>query len=597
MKRVKWRPVLVGFCALAALVQIAGVLDATGVAGAPPWLGWVGANTGSSSKPFNLAVTSVKPGGPAARAGLRRGDLIDIRANTLTERYSLFQAPLNGRPLTLLVHRGSQQEKLTVVPQAPKLTWVFWPGSFAALWLLLFATLIAWRRADVPQMRLLSLWLTAFVLAGALIGFAVPWAWLDVLINISLSLVAPLSVALLAAFASGFAQPLSRPRRITQWLCYTLLVIFTVISLVGIAGVITLRFDPVPLVEGIAGLVSVTAAVLTAALCGLLAIAASRGVERQRAVWTLVPLAACFCFFMVGLIATSSSPASADSIVLGFVSNLVFLIAPVALTYAALSRRLIDVGFFLNRAAVFTIVSAIVIGGFVLAEWGASAWLASTTHTTSAVIGMVVALGLGISLRYIHRYVERFVDRVFFRKRHEDESALRRFAHEASYISDRCTLLDRAVQTVKEHTSAETAAILVRDGVAVYAFATDGQRTEVSENDPGIVALRAWNKPIDLHLFPDSQLHGEFAFPMISRGNLVGALVCGPKPDGEAYAPDESEALLALAHGVGTALDTLSGQSDGIVESIRETQALMLQGLENLPRAIVIALREKGEKG
>jgi hypothetical protein len=280
---------------------------------------------------------------------------------------------------------------------------------------------------------------------------------------------------------------------------------------------------------------------------------------------------------------------------LALVSTLVLLTAPVALTYAALSRRLIDVGFFLNRAAVFTIVSAIVIGAFILAERAASAWLASTTHTTSAVIGMIVALGLGISLRYIHKYVERFVDRVFFRKRHEDESALRRFAHEASYISDRGTLLDRAVQTVKEHTSARTAAILVRDGGAVYACATDG-RADVSENDSGIVALRAWNKPIDLHLFPDSQLRGEFAFPMISRGNLVGTLVCGPKPDGEAYAPDESEALLALAHGVGTALDTLSSQSDGIIESIRETQALMLQELGNLPRAVVIALREKGDK-
>ena len=433
-------------------------------------------------------------------------------------------------------------------------------------------------------------------LTGALIGFAVPWAWLDVLLNISLSVAAPLSVALLAAFASGFAQPLSRPRRITQWLCYTFLAILTAISLVGIAGVITLRFDPVPFVEGIAGLVSVAAAVLMAVLCGLLAIAASRGVERQRAVWTLVPLAAFFCFFMVAVDRNLVVASYADSIVLGLVSTLVFLTAPVALTYAALSRRLIDVGFFLNRAAVFTIVSAIVIGAFVLAEWAASAWLASTTHTTSAVVGMVVALGLGISLRYIHRYVERFVDRVFFRKRHEDESALRRFAHEASYISDRSTLLDRAVQTVKEHTSAQGAAILVRDGTAAYAFATDGQRADVSENDPGIVALRAWNKPIDLHVFPDSQLRGEFAFPMISRGDLVGALVCGPKRDGEVYAPDESEALLALAHGVGTALDTLSSQSDGVIESIRETQALMLQELQNLPRAIVNALREESKK-
>jgi hypothetical protein len=595
MRRVAWRPVLLTICALAALAQVADVLDATGMGGAPSWQGWWGANTGASSKAVNLAVTSVDRGEPAARAGLRRGDLIDIRANTLAERYSLFAAPINGRPLILAVHSGSLHENLTVIPRAGKLTWNFWLSMFAAFWLLLFAALIAWRRPDVPQMRLLSMWLASFVLTGALIDFAVPWAWARILLNISLSVVAPLSVALLAAFSSGFAPPLSPVRRITQWLCYTLLAIYTAISLVGIAGVITLRFDPVPFLVGILGLVPVTAAVLTAAVCGVLAIAASRGVERQRAVWTLVPLAAFFCFFIVDVIATSSSSSSGYSIVLGLVSTLVLLTAPVALTYAALSRRLIDVGFFLNRATVFTIVSAIVIGAFILAEWAASAWLANTTHTTSAIIGMVVALGLGISLRYIHMYVERFVDRVFFRKRHEDESALRRFAHEASYISDRSTLLNRAVQTVKEHTSAHGAAILVRDGMAAYAFASDGSKADVSENDPGIVALRAWNKPIDLHGFPDSQLRGEFAFPMISRGNLVGALICGPKRDGEAYAPDESEALLVLAHGVGTALDTLSSQSNGVVESILETQALILQEIQKLPGAIETALRETGE--
>ena len=289
-----------------------------------------------------------------------------------------------------------------------------------------------------------------------------------------------------------------------------------------------------------------------------------------------------------------SEPSYVVTIAVSLIGTLVLLSAPVALT-AALSRRPIDVGFFLNRAAIFTIVSAIVIGTFVLAELAATAWLASTTHT-AAFVGMAVALGLGLSLRYIHGYVDRFVDRVFFRKRHEDEWALRRFAHEASYISDRSTLLDRAVQTVKEHTSADDATVLVRDGAAAYAFATDGERAEVSENDPGIIALRAWSKPIDLHEFHDSQLRGEFAFPMVSRGELVGALICGPKRDGEAYAPDESDALQAVAHGVGTALDTLSSRDNGVMESIREMLALMLQELQKLPRAIVSALPEKNAK-
>lgn len=596
MRRVAWRSALVTICAFAALAQLADVLDATGMGGAPPWRGWWGANTGASSQPFNLAVTSVDPAGPAARAGLRRGDLVDIRGNTLVERYALLELPINGRPLSLSVRRDSLRRELTIVPQPLKLTLSFWLTTLASLWLLLFATLIAWRGADMPQTRLLSLWIAAFVFTGALINFAAPSTWASVLLNVSAYVVGPLSVGLLAALASGFAQPLSSLRRITKGLCYTFLATFTAISLIGTGGVITLRFDPLPFVEGNAGLVLVAAAVLMAVLCGLLAIAASRGVERQRAVWMLVPLAAFFCLFILGLIANASSLSYAGTIVVSLMSTLVLLTAPVALTYAALSRRLIDVGFLLNRAAVFTIVSGIVIGAFALAEWAANAWLVSTTHTTSAFISMVVALGLGISLRYIHGYVERFVDRVFFRKRYEDESALRRFAHEASYISDRSALLNRAVQTVQEHTRARDVAILVRNGTSAYAFANNGERAEVGEDDPGIVALRAWNKPIDLHMFPDSGLRGEFAFPMISRGDLVGALVCGPKRDGEAYAPDESEALQTLAHGVGTALETLSSQRTGALESILESQALILRELQKVHRVIRSVLRENSDE-
>ncbi len=41
---------------------------------------------------------------------------------------------------------------------------------------------------------------------------------------------------------------------------------------------------------------------------------------------------------------------------------------------------------------------------------------------------------------------------------------------------------------------------------------------------------------------------------MIARGRLVGALVLGPKRSGESYAPDESHAMMHLAHSVGGAL-------------------------------------------
>ena len=179
-----------------------------------------------------------------------------------------------------------------------------------------------------------------------------------------------------------------------------------------------------------------------------------------------------------------------------------------------------------------------------------------------------------------------FVDRVFFRKRHDDEAALRRFAGESAYISDRDILLNRAIREVLAHTDADDATILVRDEARGYVSRGNGSRARIDPNDPGIVALKAWSKPVNLHSLEDSELRGELAFPMISRGDLVGALVCGPKRDGEAYAPDECDALLALARGVGTALDTLSQHNGDAIASLQATQGLILEELRALARKI-----------
>ena len=130
-------------------------------------------------------------------------------------------------------------------------------------------------------------------------------------------------------------------------------------------------------------------------------------------------------------------------------------------------------------------------------------------------------------------------------------------------------LLNRAIREVLAHTDADDATILVRDEAQGYVSRGDGSRARIDQNDPGIVALKAWSKPVNLHSLEDSELRGELAFPMISRGDLVGALLCGPKRDGEAYAPDECDALLALARGVGTALDTLSQHNGDATASLR----------------------------
>ena len=139
---------------------------------------------------------------------------------------------------------------------------------------------------------------------------------------------------------------------------------------------------------------------------------------------------------------------------------------------------------------------------------------------------------------------------------------------------------------VRDHTTAETSDILLRNGSAEYLSVSEPHGAEIDENDPAIVVLRAWSKPVDLHDVSGSRLQGDLAFPMASRGRLVGALVCGPKRDGEAYAPDETEALAVLAHGVAGALDALDPRGE-------ESNAAAIGELTQLIRSLPDTLAER----
>jgi hypothetical protein len=264
---------------------------------------------------------------------------------------------------------------------------------------------------------------------------------------------------------------------------------------------------------------------------------------------------------VVGLATSFNLPLSSSVELLLY--NVTGFITPVILTYVALIRRVLDVGFALNRALVFSAMSLVFVGVFLLVEWGLGEWLNSTSHTTNLVVGAAIALLLGLSVRTIHKRVDQILDTVFFRKRHEDEHALRALGHEAAYITDADVLLARTKSTLEEHADATGVSLLLDDGHGRYAGA--------SENDPAIVALKAWRKPVDLHTL-DTVLNGEFAYPMVARGHLVGAIVLGPKRSGDPYAPDESDAISHLAHGVGGAIDILSnGQAsrDGLLTAIQ----------------------------
>lgn len=605
MKPATWRALLLTICAAGVLLVVGGVFNEIGIGGARPWYGLWGSYFTGSSQPYELSFRAVLAGGPADRAGMHEGDPVDIRDHSVVQRLSFMGQPLAGRPIRFRVQHGAAQTEAIVVPGFFSIgsLWNYTLSEVTNVWLLLFAALIAWRRPYADSNLLLCTVLTSAAIgfASRSLYFAWPVAWPYVVIAI-LGQAQLLSIALWAMLAGSVARPLSAARRVALILCYAFVAIAILLGngttddalgIVPLIGNLTLWFDPTRIFGPAWALPSI-AAIITAFVCSVFAIGAAPGLQRQRAAWLLLPLAAIYTTFAASNFSSHFLSYGAV-LILGDCNSIVSIITPVLLCYAALNRRLIDAGFVLNRTVVFAIVSAIVIGVLILVEWAVGTWLVNASHTTSVVAGMLVALVLGLSMRYIHRYVDAFVDRLFFRKRHEDESALRRFSYEASYITDVSTLLERTVATVHAHTSAQSAGIFVRNGSPGKLSPIFGEEPEIDENDPAIIALSAWHKAVDLHAIGNSEMKGDLALPMISRGRLLGVLVCGAKQDGETYAPDETDALLALAHGVGGALDVLDTKADRLEDSLIAELRDSIQALSNatlsLPDAIAARLR------
>lgn len=572
MTTARWRALLLGLCAIAALLPVLEIFLQYGGPLGTSYVGQWGDTVGASSRPFHLEVLSIDPGHGADRAGLRSGDLIDIRANSPLERFWLFGQPPTGRAVSMTVRRGNSVRRATIVPETitPRRLQLLTPIWFGYIWIALFAGIIAWRRSSDPQMRSLCLLLLAYAFWENTNQHYISSESLAVLIlAATANALGALAVGFWAACATSFALPLSRSRRIAQRFCYAMVAAAVSLALLKVIGIATLATDPIAWSSSVAGIPFVIAAA-AATWCSVTGVLAAQGAERQRAIWALGPAGA----LILGGFGAEAIQGVVHSYEIAwnayYVAAAINVLTPLALTYVALNRRLLDIGFVLNRAAVFAVVSTIVIFTFVLVEWIANEWL-SANHTTSAVVGMVLALSLGLSMRYVHRYVDRFVDRVFFHQRHRAEAALRSFAHEAGFITDRATLLQRTLATVRRSTGADA---------SILTF--DNGSSAVDVNDPALVAMRAWHRPVDLETFESSALHGQFAFPMVARGTLIGALVCGTKSDSEVYAPDESEALQLVADGVASALELLGNHNGAATGALHSAIGELREAIRDL---------------
>jgi len=261
--------------------------------------------------------------------------------------------------------------------------------------------------------------------------------------------------------------------------------------------------------------------------------------------------------------------------------------------YAVLRHRVLDFGFVLNRAAVYTVTSALVLVAFGLAEWTAEHLLHFEHREENIALDAALALGVFLALHRVRDFVEHWIERLLFSQWHLREAELRQFVRRAAHFSDEAALLDAFVVALGRFTRGAGCAIYLQaeDGAYDCARSTlPGAPPRLDANSSAAVALREDSSPLsaDTSLLLGTELN----LAMSQRGTLSGLVALGPKPTGDSYRPDEQEILAFAARQVGldihalrtqalmAELTKLRNRSEGLMEALQ-----LLRGSADSARA------------
>lgn len=234
------------------------------------------------------------------------------------------------------------------------------------------------------------------------------------------------------------------------------------------------------------------------------------------------------------------------------------------LSYAALSQRLVAVRFVLNRALVFAILTASLIGVLSLLESLIERSVIS--REAGLALDIAVPLLLGVSIHRIHRWGEESVERVVFRREYRARHEISTFVRDAGFICDPATLFERTVTVFAAHAGGHYAALYLagksgydRVGVSDVSLKLPDR---IAIDDVAMVRLRATLAPLDLFTLPGPLGASGIALPLVIRGRLEGVLVCGPKIEGR-YAQAEVDFLAKAAADITACVIALKAELQG----------------------------------
>lgn len=516
----------------------------------------------------NAVIGNVVPRSSAAKAGLRAGDVVVLQPLTLSERYRLLTGygPL-GSTITFPVRRGDTTRVVTLRagPGTPRIGTD--PTTLllqATIQLVILGALVLIR----PSLATAAL---VFYGTGAVTTFAVvgefsalPDPWFGVVAVAIVAAFSALPYLALPVFITRFPHsPHSRAGIARMRAADAIFVVATVWF------VLEAIFEPVEFSSwgsfADVGLAIVVPLVIILGF-GATAYRDADGESRRRIGWVMAGfvIAAISDAAINALLVNRATRGSSSLALLTNVLQLAPCLFPIALAYAVLRHRVLDIGFALNRTMLYATMTTIVVGVVSLLDWGVSRAFAE--QRWALAIEGFVTVGFGFTLNWLHGRTERLLDRVVFRKRHVAEKRIE-YRIDALGFASSTGAVDEALGIdacrILELRSGAVFTRVAESPLFRRALSTgweDGTAQNIDSDALLVRTLRSLERPtfldevaVEPEAFPLGEARPVLAVPIVAQHELVGFALYGNRADGASPDPEEVMLLARLAAAAGNA--------------------------------------------
>ena len=242
-----------------------------------------------------------------------------------------------------------------------------------------------------------------------------------------------------------------------------------------------------------------------------------------------------------------------------------------AVSYAFINERIIDIGFAIGRATGYAITSALLVLFMTVSEWSVGELFADSHLAAYATLA--AALLAAFSFNAIHKRIDAILDWVFFRRDFLAEQRLKRDARALAFVtSERSAIeliLDEPVQALE---LASAALFKLDDDKGVYICAAtrlwpDDAMIAIPADDPLVAQLRSEREPLSLgdlgwsrDDLPDGARTPVLAVPALARSDLYAFVLYGAHRDGAVLNSEERALLGTLVACAAATFDHLDAQ-------------------------------------